>query len=54
MVVGDDERTKIKRVLVAHFMSSDEQMENANTRGKGLWQGQYLGRVANFETSRNC
>ena len=36
MVVGDDERTKIKRVLVAHFMSSDEQMEDANTRGKGL------------------
>ena len=34
MVVGDDERTKIKRVLVAHFMSSDEQMEDANTRGK--------------------
>ena len=34
MVVGKDERTKIKRVLVARFMSSDEEMEDANTRRK--------------------
>ena len=34
MVVGDDERTKIKRVLVARFISSDEEMEDANTRRK--------------------
>ena len=52
MVVGNDERKKIKIVLVARFMSSDEEMENATLREKGLWQGQFLGRVANFETSR--
>ena len=34
IVVGDDERTKIKRVLVARFMSSDEEMEDASTRAK--------------------
>ena len=34
MVVGDDESTKIKRVLIARFMSSDEEMEDANTRRK--------------------
>ena len=32
MVVGENESTKIKRVLVKE--SSDEEMENANTRGK--------------------
>ena len=32
MIVGDDERTKIERVLVAGFMGSDEEMEDANTR----------------------
>ena len=34
MVFGDDERAKIKRILVARFMSSDEEMEDANTRRK--------------------
>ena len=34
MVVGDDERTKIKRVLVARVMSSDEKMKDANTKRK--------------------
>ena len=34
MVFGDDERAKSKRILVARFMSSDEEMEDANTRRK--------------------
>ena len=36
MVVGDDERKKIKIVLVARFVSSDEEMEDATLREKGL------------------
>ena len=39
MVIGNDERTKIKRVLVARFMSSDEEMEDANTRRKMFLTG---------------
>ena len=34
VVDDDDERTKIKRVLVARFMSSDKEMEDASTRTK--------------------
>ena len=34
MVVGDDERTKITKVLVARVMSSGEELEDANTRTK--------------------
>ena len=34
MVVGDDERAKIKRVWQARFMSLDQEMEDANTRRK--------------------
>ena len=34
MAVGDDEKTKIKRVLVACFMPSDEEIEDASTRRK--------------------
>ena len=36
MVAGDDKTTKIKRVLVAPFMFSDEEIEDANTRRKRL------------------
>ena len=53
MVVGDDERTKIKRVLVARFISSDEEMEDANTRRKMFVTRPIFGGVANFETLRN-
>ena len=36
MVAGDDKTTKIERVLVAPFMFSDEEIEDANTRRKRL------------------
>ena len=47
MVVGDDERTKIKRVLVARFISSDEEMEDANTRRK-----MFVTRPISWESSK--
>ena len=47
MVVGDDERTKIKRVLVARFMSSDEEMKDANTRRK-----RFVTRPISWESSK--
>ena len=47
MVVGDDKRTKIKRVLVAWFMSSDEEMEYANTRRK-----MFVTRPISWESSK--
>ena len=44
MVVGDDERAKIKRDLVARLMSSDEEMEDANTRTKRfMYKANFLG-----------
>ena len=47
MVVGDDERTKIKRVLVASFMYSDEEMEDTNTRRK-----RFVTRPISWESSK--
>ena len=47
MVVGDDERTKIKRVLVARFMSSDEEMNNGNLRRK-----RFVTRPISWESSK--
>ena len=47
MVIGNDESTKIKRVLVARFMSSDEEMEDANTRRK-----MFLTRPISWESSK--
>lgn len=36
MVVGGDKRTKIKRVMVVRFMSSDREMEHVPLEEKGL------------------
>ena len=47
LVVGEDEIKKFKTALVARFMSSDEEMEDANTRRKRLVTR------STFETSRN-
>ena len=47
MVVGDDKRTKIKRVLVARFMSSDEEIKDANTRRK-----RFVTRPISWESSK--
>ena len=47
MVVGDDERAKIEKVLVARFMSSDKEMEDTNTRKK-----RFVTRPISWESSK--
>ena len=47
IVFGDDERIKIKRVLVARFMGSDEEMEDANNR-----RSRFVTRPISWESSK--
>ena len=47
IVAGADERTNIKRVLVARFMGSDEEMEDANNR-----RSRFVTRPISWESSK--
>ena len=47
MVVGDDEMTKIKRVLVARFMSSNKEIEDVNT-----WRKRFVAKPFSWGSSK--